>query len=138
MADSDGRGVAAGPGGRDLGESTLIGRLDFSIPMPKGGVVVRSVVSPAALDAALRPLAEAIAMAPAEVRPAAEAGLAALRYEAAKGKDADDGAMARLVDGLVCQVPGTATPATMAFTEPVLAGLAGPVTRFVLDKLRAA
>jgi hypothetical protein len=90
----------------------------------------------AALDGALRPLIEAIGAAPAEKRADAEAKLAALKQEAAKGKDANDSVMAKLVDGLVGLVPGTASAVVSAFATPILGGIAGPVTSFVLDKLR--
>lgn len=92
--------------------------------------------SAAALDGALRPLIEAIGAAPAEKRADAEAKLAALKQEAAKGKDANDSVMAKLVDGLVGLVPGAASAVVSAFATPILGGIAGPVTGFVLDKLR--
>ena len=90
----------------------------------------------AALDSALRPLSEAIGAAPAEVRAEAEAKLAALKQEAAKGKDANDGVIAKLVDGLVGLVPSATTAVVSAFATPILGGIAGPVTGFVLDKLQ--
>src|SRR5271169_5343620 len=98
-----------------------------------GGDIVgrdKIVVSPsaAALDGALRPLIEAIRAAPAEARPEAETKLAALKQEAAKGKDANDGVIARLVDGLVGLVPGAASAVVSAFAMPILGGVAGPVT----------
>ena len=94
------------------------------------------VPSAAALESALRPLIEAIGAAPADKRAEAEAKLAALKQEAAKGKDANDGVMAKLVDGLVELVPGAASAVVSAFATPILGAIAGPVTSFVLDKLR--
>jgi len=94
------------------------------------------VPSAAALDDALRPVLEAIRAAPPQVQPEAEAKLAALKQESAKGKNADDGVMAKLVDGLVGLVPAAATAVGNAFATPILGGLVGPVTKFVLDKLR--
>lgn len=94
------------------------------------------VPSPAALEAALRPILDAIRAAPASAQPEAEAKLSALQAEAAKGKDANDGVIARIVDGLVGLIPGAASAVVSAFGTPILAGLAGPVTGFVLDKLR--
>jgi hypothetical protein len=90
----------------------------------------------AELDGALRPVIEAIRAVPAEKRADAEAKLATLKEEAAKGKDANDGVIARLVDGLVGLVPGAASAVVSAFATPILAGVAGPVTGFVLDKIR--
>lgn len=102
-----------------------------------GGHKIVGVPSAAALDAALRPLTEAIGAAPAEVRSEAEAKLGALKQEAAKGKAAaNDGVIAKLVDGLVALVPGAASAVVSAFATPILGGIAGPVTGFVLDKLR--
>jgi hypothetical protein len=97
---------------------------------------ITGVPSPAALDGALRPVTEAIGTAPAEVHAEAEAKLAALKDEAAKGKDANDGVIAKLVDGLVELVPAAASAVASAFATPILGGIAGPVTGFVLDKLR--
>jgi hypothetical protein len=92
--------------------------------------------SAAALDAALKPLIEAIGSAPAEKRAAAEAKLMALKQEAAKGQKAKDRVIGDLVDGLVKLVPGAVSAVVSAFAMPILGGLAGPVTGFVLDKLR--
>ena len=92
--------------------------------------------SAAARDSALRPVSETIGTAPTEVRTEAEAKLAALKQEAAKGKDANDGVVAKLVDGLVELVPAATTAVVSAFATPILGGIAGPVTAFVVDKLR--
>jgi hypothetical protein len=94
------------------------------------------IPSAAALDGALRPLIEAIAAAPAAARPEAKAKLAALKQEATKGNDANDGTIAKLLDGLVGLVPGAASAVVSAFAAPILGSIAGPVTGFVLDKLR--
>jgi hypothetical protein len=92
--------------------------------------------SAAALDAALQPLIEAIKTAPADNRGDAEQKLAGLKQETAKGKDANDGTIAKLIDGLVALVPGAASAVANAFATPILGGIAGPVTNFVLDKLQ--
>ena len=97
---------------------------------------IAGMPSPGALDDALRPLIEAIRAAPAEKRADAESKLAALKQEAAKGKSANDGAIAKLAEGLVGLVPGAASALVSAFATPILGGLVGPVTSFVLDKLR--
>ena len=105
-----------------------------------GDIVGRDKVtgapSAAALEDALRPLAEAVRNAPGEKRQEAESKLMALKQEAAKGKDAADGVVAKLVDGLVGLVPAAASAVVSAFATPILGGIAGPVTGFVLDKLR--
>jgi hypothetical protein len=95
------------------------------------------VRSAAALDDALRPLIEAIEAAPPDKRAEAEAKLTALKQEVAKGKGgADDGVVGKLVDGLIALVPGAASAVVSAFATPILGAIVGPVTSFVLDKLR--
>jgi len=101
-----------------------------------GGDKIVGAPSTAALDGALRPLIEALRALPAEKRADAEAKLSALKQEAAKGRQANDGVIAKLVDGLVGLVPGAASALVSAFATPILAGIVGPFTRFVLDKLR--
>jgi hypothetical protein len=97
-----------------------------------GGDKIVQTVMPLMVDAAFRPLDDALKGAP----PEAAAKLAALKTEAAKGKEADDGVVAKLVDGLVGLVPGAASAIVSAFGTPILGGIAGPVTKFVLDKLK--
>ncbi len=101
-----------------------------------GGDKIVGAPSAAALDETLRPVHEAIMAAPPQVQPEAEAKLAALKQEAAKGKNANDGVVAKLVDGLVGLVPAAASAVGSAFATPILGGLVGPVTSFVIDKLR--
>jgi hypothetical protein len=94
------------------------------------------VPSAAELDDALRPLTRAVGNAPATTLLDAEAKLKALRQETAKGESADDGVVAKLVDALVGLVPGAASAVVSVFATPILGGIAGPITNFVLDKLR--
>ncbi len=101
-----------------------------------GGDKIVGAPSAAALDEALRPVIEAIRAASPAAQPDAEAKVAALRQEAAKGKGADDTVVARLVDGLAGLMPGVTGAVVGAFGTPLLGGIAGPVTKFVLDKLR--
>jgi len=44
--------------------------------------------------------------------------------------------MAKLVEGIVELVPGAVSAVVSAFATPILGGLAGPVTKFVLDKVQ--
>ena len=101
-----------------------------------GGSKIIGLTSAAALDEALRPVPEAIKAAPPQVKPEAEAKLAALKQEAAKGKDRNDGVMGKLLDELIGLVPAAASAVGSAFATPALGALVGPVTTFVLDKLR--
>jgi|GEM_PF-2114585 len=82
------------------------------------------------------PLIAAAREAPPERRAEAVEKVETLKEEVAKGEEADDSRMATLVDGLVGLAPGAASAVVSIFATPVVAGLAGPVTRFVLDKLR--
>jgi hypothetical protein len=81
------------------------------------------------------PLLDAIQEAPPEKQPEAMQKAEELQQELAKGEKADDNRVAKLVDGLVNLVPGAVSAVGAIFAQPVLAGLAGPVTRFVLEKL---
>jgi hypothetical protein len=100
-----------------------------------GGVNIGAPFA-AALDDIFRPLTEAITAAPTEVRPKAQAKLAALKQEATKGEAADDNTVANHVDGLVGLVPGAVSAVVSAFATPLLGGIAGPATQLVLDKLQ--
>jgi hypothetical protein len=101
-----------------------------------GGNKNVGVPSAALLDDTLRPVFVAIREVPHQAQSEAKAKLVALKQEAAKGKDANDGVIAKLIDGLVELVPGAATAVVSAFATPILGGIAGPVTKYVLDKLR--
>ena len=101
-----------------------------------GGNKTVGAASAALLDETLRPVVDAIREVPHQAQSEAEAKLVVLKQEAAKGKDANDGVIAKLIDGLVGLVPGAATAVVSAFATPILGGIAGPVTKYVLDKLR--
>jgi hypothetical protein len=111
-----------------------------SVGSVSGDIVGRDKIANAwsqqSSDAVFRPLLDAIGAAPPEVKAEAERTLAALKQEAAKGKDANDGMVAKLVDGLLELVPGAASTVVSAFATPILGAIAGPITGFVLDKLR--
>jgi hypothetical protein len=98
-----------------------------------GGDKIVQTLGPLAIKAAFRPLDEALKGAP----PEAAEKLAALKGELAKGKNANDSVVAKLVDGFVGIVPGAASAVVGAFGTPILGGIAGPVTVFVLDRLGA-
>lgn len=89
----------------------------------------------AAFEDALRPLVDAVRAAPEDKRVQAEAKLAELKQEAAKGTAANDGVIATLLNGLVGLVPGAVTAVVSAFATPVLGAIAGPVTKIVLGNL---
>jgi len=88
------------------------------------------------LQEALRPVTEVISSAPAEKRAEALAKLEELKQEAARGERRDDSVLAKLVDGLVGLVPTAASAVVSAFGTPILGAVAGPVTKFALDKMK--
>jgi hypothetical protein len=79
-------------------------------------------------------LAAAQQAGPAQ-RQAAEQTAQELKVEASKGKKADDTRLAKLIDSLASLVPAAVTAVVSAFASPILAGVAGPVTQYVLQKI---
>ncbi len=98
--------------------------------------IVGTQISQVQLDQAFRPLDEAVRAAVPEKRADAMQKLKELKAEAAKGKDAEDGVVAKLVKGLVGLIPGAVSSVVSAFATPILGGVAGPVTKFVLDEIQ--
>lgn len=82
------------------------------------------------------PILSAAVAAPAAQRDEAVTTVEALKAEVAKGKGAEDGSVARLIEGLVDLVPGAVSAVVSAFANPILAGVVGPVTKYVLGQLR--
>jgi hypothetical protein len=72
---------------------------------------------------------------PAKAGPAMQT-VNELKDEVKKGEKADDSRVGKLIDQLVGLVPGAVSAVVSAFGSPLLAGLAGPVTKFVLDKVQ--
>jgi hypothetical protein len=101
-----------------------------------GGVTGRdkityNQISRAELDQAFQPLTQAVGQ-----HPEAQKQLEALKIEAAKGKKADDGVMAKLLNGIIKLVPGAVSAVVSAFGTPLLGGIAGPVTKYALEKIK--
>ena len=61
-----------------------------------------------------------------------------LKAEIAKGGQADDPRLGKLVDGLIGLVPQAIGAVVSLFATPILTGIAGPVTKYVLEKLKAS
>lgn len=102
----------------------------------QGNVAGGDIISPSmAFHEPLAPVAAAIADAPPERRAEAQARLKELDDELQKGKNSDDGRVGRLVDGIVNLVPSAVSAIGAAFGSPLLSGIAGPVTKFVLEKI---
>jgi hypothetical protein len=74
--------------------------------------------------------------APADVQIEAKRQVEELKTEVAKGKEADDGKIGGIVHGLATMVPGAIGAIVSMFATPILSGIAGPVTTFVLGELK--
>lgn len=89
------------------------------------------------LEALFAPLMAAVAQgAPPEKQAAAVQQVQELKAEAAKGDKADDNRMAKIIDGLTGMVPGAMGAVVSMFANPIVGGIVGPVTKFVLDRLK--
>ena len=58
-----------------------------------------------------------------------------LKSEVAKGKAADDTKVGRIINGLIDLVPSAVGSVVSIFASPLLGGIAGPVTKGILDRL---
>jgi len=106
-----------------------------------GDVVGRDQVTHGLSPADLGPLFAGLLVLVAREAPAHRQAEAAQRVqeleaEVAKGPQADDGRLAKIVDGLATLVPGAVGAVVSLFATPILAGIAGPVTKFVLEQLK--
>lgn len=88
------------------------------------------------MDKLFAPLVSLAQAASASQRDAALQAVQSLKDEAAKGNRADDSRLGKLIDKLVDLVPGAVSAVVSTFASPVLGGLVGPVTQFVLDKIQ--
>ena len=115
-------------GGVNTGGGNFVGR-DQTVQQGLGG---------AELAAALAPLIDAIQHAAPnpETQAAAMREMDELKQELAKGKSANDGRVAGILDDLAKLIPGAVAAVVSAFGTPLLGGIAGPVTQFVLDRLK--
>ena len=91
-------------------------------------------VSEETLQHLFAPLLQSIQAAPQEKKEQAEQKVEALKDELSKGKSADDSRVAKLLDGLLELVPSAVSAVAGMFASPILSGIAGPITKFVVDK----
>jgi hypothetical protein len=122
--------LAIGAGGVNVGSNT--GTMNIGTHVTHHHGINASDVP--ALFAAL--LAAVNAHAAPSVKAEAVAQVAQLKSEVAKGAAADSGVVAKLVDGLVGLVPDAARTVASTFATPVLSGIAGPLTKWVLETLK--
>jgi hypothetical protein len=88
------------------------------------------------MEQIFRPLMEEVRSAPAAVQGQALQKVEELKKEAAKGKNASDGVMAKLLAGIVGLVPGAVSAVVSAFGTPILGAIAGPITKYAVDKIQ--
>ena len=81
-------------------------------------------------------LEQVLQQTPAGQRFAAEQKANELKAEIGKGQQADDSRLGKIIDGLIGLVPGAASAVVSLFATPILSDIAGPVTKFVLEKLQ--
>jgi hypothetical protein len=121
------------------GDKITVGDISGSTGLAIGRGAQASVtqgISAAELEKLFTPLLAAVHQAPPEKQVEAQQKAEALKTELAKGDQADDSVVGKLVDGLVSLVPGAVEAVVSLFATPVLGGVAGPVTKFVLDKIQ--
>jgi hypothetical protein len=124
-------------GGRSGGIDNKFGAITTASGDVVGGnkTVTTTYYSATEIHNAWQPVVDAIQTAPPEKQAEAGAKLDDLKREAAKGDKAEDTTIAKLVKGLVGLVPSAVSAVASAFGTPILSGVAGPVTKFVLNEL---
>jgi hypothetical protein len=75
-------------------------------------------------------------VAPQEQRAEAVRAVLALQEESAKGRQASDSRLAKLLEEVVALVPSAVSTVVGIFATPLLSGIAGDITNYVLEKLR--
>lgn len=118
-------------GGIDTGGGRIIAQY------VSGGDMTINQVSPETLDRLFEPLSHVVNSTPAESKPSATATVAQLKNELAKGPHAQDGVIAKSIDGLVSLVPSAVSAVVSMFASPVLSGLVGPATKYVLEHIQS-
>ena len=102
----------------------------------KVSVEVNQGISASELVILFAPLLQAIQNAPGDKQNEAMQKADELISEAQKGKSADDSRIGKLIDNLVGLVPTAVSTVVSTFASPILAGISGPVTKFVLEKIQ--
>jgi hypothetical protein len=122
------------------GDKTTVGNVSGTgIAIGSGASAnVQMGLSAADVAQTLSPVLAAVqtSTADAATQAAAMQEIETLKAELAKGKDADDSRVAGILDGLANLVPGAVAAVVSAFGTPLLAGIAGPVTQFVLNQFK--
>ena len=125
-------------GGAHIGGNVNTGGGDFvgRDRIVQGNEIRANQISSQDLQRLFEPLMKSILEVPASNQPDALNKAEELKQEVAKGNAADDSKMGKLIDGLIGLVPSAVTGIASIFASPILGGLAGPVTQFILDKIQ--
>jgi hypothetical protein len=120
------------------GGGTFVGRDSLNIGDIGGGAQANVVSgrSPQDMDRLFDPLMKVLLAASLPDPITATLRVEALKSEVSKGPKADDVSMARLLDPLAEMSPTMAQALTTLFASPALSSVGGPVTRFVLERIR--
>jgi hypothetical protein len=129
--------------GSKIGSQINTGGAYFGGPVLAGGniigrdQIITEGVAARDLESLFAPLLALVAeQAPSDKRVAAVQQVQELKAEVAKHDQADDSKIATIVDGLAGLVPKAVGAIVSTFAMPILAGIAGPVTKFVLNRLQ--
>jgi hypothetical protein len=122
--------------GSEIHTGNITGNIGVVIGRGNAQVQMTAGLPDQALEGMFAPLLKVVRDAPKSVQPQAEQKVQELKEEIKKGKPENDAARAKLIDGLIDLVPGAVTTVVSMFATPILAGLVGPITRFVLDKIQ--
>lgn len=125
-------------GDQVAGDVIKVGSISNStVAIGRGATITTTTgLSGADLDHLFAPVLEAARSAAPGARDGAIRKAEELKAEVAKGNDADDNRIGKLIDGLIALVPNAVSVVMAAFGSPILAGVSGPVTRFVLDRIQ--
>ena len=102
----------------------------------KASATVTTGIPASELESLFKQLGEVTQSARPEDKAKVEKTVQALKDEVAKGSKAEDSTVAKLIDKLVEMVPDAVGSVVSMFATPILGGIVGPVTKFVLDELK--
>jgi hypothetical protein len=124
-------------GDKKIGEQIRIGNVSSSnLAVGRGAQLnVNTNAATADILRALQPILLAAQAAPADKREEATQRAEQLKEELNKGKAANDEKIGGLLDDLAKLLPNAVNAIGAVFGQPLLAGLAGPVTTFILKRL---
>jgi hypothetical protein len=139
QANLTGNGAIAQGGGKAVGAGGVyVGGKNIGNIFAGRDRIIQGI-SPQDLETLFAPLlAVVVQQAPSDKQAAAAQQVQKLKTEVAKGKQADDSKVGKIVDGLVGMVPGSVGQVVSMFTTPILSGISGPMTKYVLDKLKGS